>query len=192
MIMNLFLLTGNQDKVRAAQYVFDAYGITVSLLKPQESEIQAATSLEIATYAAIKAAQQSWCVVLREDHALYFEGFLWGVFPGPYTSYFDKRVSAEEFVRCLYASHDDSSLVTWYFELGACVAFPDGRTITSTHRVPIEVSREPRGERWNLDKILMIAWSGKTFAECALGENTHHWTHNYTALAEQLSWRPPL
>jgi hypothetical protein len=28
--------------------------------------------------------------------------------------------------------------------------------------------------------------SGKTFAECALGENTHHWTHNYTALAEQL------
>lgn len=179
----VYLLTWNQDKVRAAQLVFDEFDIQLELFKPDEPEIQASTSLEIAKHTALSVARKHNICVIREDHALYFNWILWWCFPWPYTSYFDKGVRVDEFLRCLYP-HWNEQILDWYFELGCVYAKPDGTSIDLSYRVEIEISKEARWDRGNLDKILMIKWSWKTFAECVPWENMHHWTKNFEKLAK--------
>jgi inosine/xanthosine triphosphate pyrophosphatase family protein len=184
--MKIHLLTWNPDKIKAAQKVFDEYNIELILLKPDIPEIQAHTSLEIAKHTAIEMAKKHNLPVLREDHALYINTFLWWFFPGPYTSYFDKSISAQDFLKRIYPEDKPQKIIDGYFELGCCYAHPNWKIIESSYKVDIEVSPQLIGERWNIDKFLMIKWSGRTFAECAPWENTHYWTKNFITIAKTL------
>ena len=185
---NVSLLTWNQDKVRAAKPIFEEHWIELNLLNPDIEEIQAPTSLEVAKHTAIEMAKKHWTPVIREDHALYIKWILGDSFPWPYTSYFDKRASAQELLDIIY--HDDplwdKPIKEWYFELWACYAKPDWTTLDLVHRVEIEVSKTLRWERWNLDKILMIKWSWKTLAECEPWENSHLFRKNFELIAKKI------
>lgn len=182
------LLTWNADKVRAAQPIFDKYGIQLNLLKPDIEEIQASTSIEVAKHTAIEMAKRYNQSVIREDHALYIKWIFWDSFPWPFTSYFDKRVTAQDLVNVLYGNEANLNgpLKEGYFELWCCFATPDGKTIENIHRVEIEISRVLKWDRGNFDKILMIKWSGKTFAECKEWENAHYFSRNFELIAEYI------
>lgn len=182
------LLTWNLDKLKAAQSIFSNYNIELIALKPDIEEIQGTTSLEIAKHTAKHMSKTYNKTVLREDHALYIRDFLWGSFPWPYTSYFDKYIDVKDLVDTLYYNDRDPKwpLKQWYFELWCCYIEPNWRIIELVDIVEVEISRTLKWERWNLDKILMIKGSWRTFAECIPWENLHYFTNNFKSLADQL------
>lgn len=128
---------------------------------------------------ALRAAKENKVPVLREDHSLFLDA-LW--IPWPYTNYIEKRIPAEALIKLLWDNKK------WYFEVATVYAEPNWNTKEFVFTIPITVANKPRWERWNRDRILMMEWSNKTFAECEEWENLHHRQTNFLALAKELSW----
>lgn len=185
MIQTVYLLTWNADKLKAAKIVFEKYWINVESLKPDEPEIQWKTSLDISKHMALSMCKKHNKVVIREDHALYIDGILWWNFPWPYTAYYDKLCSAEDFLNLFYKDENDP-MKYWYFELGACYADPSWLIIESTHRVDIQVSKKIIGTEGNINKLLMMKWSDKTFSVADTSEYIDQWLANYEFIASKI------
>ena len=94
MTKEIFIITKNIGKIAAANKAFSKFGVEVKNIDKDYPEIQASSSLEIAKFTAIQAAKELGLPVLREDHSLFITAL--GGFPGPYTSYFDKKIPAEK------------------------------------------------------------------------------------------------
>ncbi len=174
----LFLLTGNEGKLIAANKAFLGYDILLKQIDKDYPEIQDKNSLEIAKHSAIMAAKDFNVIVVREDHSLFIKS-LEG-FPGPYTSYFDKTIPAKHILRWLENVEDRSA----YMELAAVMAYPDGKTKEFIYKVPLKLSKSERGNRGNWDKILMLKDSNLTFAEVEEGTNVDVWLKNYKEIAK--------
>src|SRR2546426_6685402 len=86
----IYLLTGNQGKIDAANLVFNKYGIDALPLELDIPEIQASTSQEIARAMAVEAYQRTGKPLIREDHSFFIDEL---GFPGPFTAYIDKAIS---------------------------------------------------------------------------------------------------
>ena len=177
-VEKIYFLSGNPHKFQCANPVFQSAGITLMPLDPEIPEIQADTSLSIAKHGAEIASRMMHAPVLREDHSLFIDDFLDGRFPWPYGAYCDRYITAESLLPLLYPSPETSTR-TGYFELGAYLAFPDGSGYESVSGVRVEFSREIHGSWKNLDRILMIPWSGKTFAESDPSERYHLFQENF-------------
>ena len=87
--MTIYLLTKNAGKIKAANSVFNEYGIEVKSIEKEYPEIQADSSIEIARQAAQEAAREFNVPVIREDHSFFIHAL--GI-PGPYTNYIEKHL----------------------------------------------------------------------------------------------------
>lgn len=92
-----YLITGNQDKLDSAEKAFESKGVELKQLEIDEPEIQASSSLEVARHTVEQVNQGLEAPVIREDHSLYLDAIQ--EFPGPYLSYFDKRLPAEKLLK---------------------------------------------------------------------------------------------
>jgi XTP/dITP diphosphohydrolase len=174
----VYLITKNKGKIMAAQAAFALYDIEIRMLDKDYPEIQADSSLEIAKHTAMQAAKETNLPVIREDHSLFFHAL---GFPGPYTSFIEKRMSAQKLIEIL--KQDNKG----YFEIATVYAEPNGFTKECVFRVPIKVSPVLKGEHGNWDRVLMLEGQDKTFAESTEEENVNVWNKNYLEIAQHLS-----
>ncbi len=179
---NVYLITKNPGKHRSAERVFDKYKIELMMPQKDYIEIQASTSIEIARYTALHATKDLQAPVIREDHSLYINCL--GL-PGPYTSFIEKKLSAEKLLKIMSAEKDR----TGYFEIATVYAEPLGLVKEFVCRVPIhikekEIVKDPRNG-WN--GILCLANEERAFTEYPEEERLDVWNKNFMNIAKFLS-----
>lgn len=177
----VYLLTGNQGKIAAANLTFKKYGVEVLPLALDIPEIQADTSQEVATYTAKEAFAQTHKPVIREDHSFFIDEL--GI-PGPFMAYMDKKVSVEQLMKIL----DGLESRDGHFELAATYVDEDGGLHEFNYKVPIEFAREPRGDdkqRW--ERLIKFKDDDRVFAEYPESERAAVWTKNYEQIAQLIS-----
>jgi len=178
MIINI--LTKNPGKILVAKNVFDEYNIETNFIDKEYPEIQADTSLEIARFTAKQAAKDLNLPIIREDHSLFINAL---GFPGPYTSYIEKRLPAKKLLEIMKNETDRSG----YFEISTVFSEPDGSTKEYVFKVPINIANKEKGDLqggWNT--ILKLQNEKRTFAEYLEKERLSVWNKNYKAIAEWL------
>lgn len=174
----IYLLTGNPGKIAAANTVFNQYDINVEPLKLDIPEIQAASSQEIATAAALEAHAQTSKAVIREDHSFYIDAL--GM-PGPFMTYIDKTIATEQLLKIIDTLPDRKG----HFELAATYINEQGVTREFSYSVPVVFSNEARGDeslRW--ERIIKFIDDRRTFAEYPESERAGYWTKNYESIAQ--------
>ena len=178
--MKIYLSTRNPGKIKAAKSVFDKYNIEVLLVEKEYPEIQADSSLEVAKYLAIQIAKDLGVPVVREDHSLFINALK---FPGPYTNYFEKKISTAMLLKWLknYANRDG------YFEIATVYAEPNGSTKEFVYRVPIHIAKKEKGSlQKGWARIIMLQGENRTLAEYPENERLGVWSKNYTAITKYL------
>lgn len=173
----VYLLTGNADKIRAANLIFGKYNIEVLPLDLDIPEIQASTSAEIARHTVEQAYKATTKPAIREDHGFYITELH---FPGPFMAYADKSISVEQLLKIVDTLESREA----YFELAAAYVDEHGQTHEFSYRVPIVMSTEIRGShelRW--ERLMMLPGETKTFAESGGSDRTALWSKNYAAIA---------
>jgi XTP/dITP diphosphohydrolase len=175
----IYLLTRNKGKLLAAQKIFDEFGIEVGSIEKEFPEIQESSSVEIAKFATESASKEFNVPVLREDHSLYIEALEY--FPGPFTAFFDKNMDVKILLKILENFDNRNAEM----ELGATLTIPGHGTFESVYRVPLEISKEIKGDEKNWDKVLRLRGEKKTFSETTEEENVDIWTKNYKNLGKK-------
>lgn len=178
----VYLITKNPGKIKAAKSVFDKFAIQLKNLDREFVEIQADSSLEIARYTAVQAAKELNLPVIREDHSLFVSAL---GFPGPYTSFIERKTPPEKLLNLLKACNDR----TGYFEIATVYAEPNGLTKEYAYKVPIhfktkEVVQDPRGG-WN--GLICLKGEKRAFTEYPEEERLKVWNRNYYKIAKLLS-----
>jgi len=169
----IYLLTKNKGKLLAAQKVFNEFGIEIGIIEKEFPEIQESSSIKIAKFATETASRELNIPVLREDHSLYIEALEY--FPGPFTAFFDKNMDVKILLQLLNSFENRNAEM----ELGATLTIPKYETFESVYRVPLEISKEIKGESGNWDKILKLRGSNKTFSESTEEDNVDIWNTFY-------------
>lgn len=122
----------------AANSIFKKYNIELSPVEKEYPEIQADTSLEIARYSAVQAAQELRAPVIREDHSLFIDAL--GI-PGPYMNYVEKKISIELLTKILSVLQNSKGR----FVVATVYAEPNGETFEYTFEVPMTFGTEEKG-----------------------------------------------
>jgi XTP/dITP diphosphohydrolase len=175
----VYLITGNSDKLASAEKAFDDTNIILKQLDVDYPEVQAESSLAVARETVERALQDHEKIVIREDHSIYLDAV--PGFPGPYMSYFDKNLPAERLLDLL-----EGKKRTGYFEIGTVLGLPRGDIREYEFTVPIEIADEIRGDAGNWDRVMMLAGREKTFAETDRESRLDIWNRNYRKIAEEL------
>lgn len=181
--MEVNILTKNPGKIMAAKKVFKRFNIDVNQIDQDFLEIQAENSLEIARFAALETAKKLNIPIIREDHSLYINAL--GI-PGPYTSFFERKLSAENLLKILKNFSDR----TGYFEVATVLAFPSGKTKEYTFKVPCrfaEKIKDKKNDSWN--SLIILKNEKRTLAEYPEMERIHIWGKNYALIAKELTNR---
>ena len=135
-----YMITRNPEKLMTARLTFKKYGIAVKQITKEYPEIQADSSIEIARYASELAAKEFKVPTIREDHSLFINAL--GGFPGPYTSYFEKRIPAEKILELLKGQKGRSC----YFDLAVAFSRPNAEAKEYSFREPITICDELRAQ----------------------------------------------
>ena len=172
------LLTGNPDKIKAANLVFNKHEIEVLPLTLDIPEIQAANSVEIAHYTVENAYKMTGKPTIREDHSFFIKEL---GFPGPFMAYADKTVDNDHLLKILATLNSREA----YFELGVAYVDVNGKIYDFSYRVPVVMSEEARGnEKLRWERMMMFPGDTKTFAELNADDHLEIWTENYESIAE--------
>ena len=177
--MKIYLSTRNSGKIKAAKSVFDKYGIDVHIVEKEYPEIQADSSLEVARYSAIQAAEDLGVPVVREDHSLFMNTLK---FPGPYTNYYEKMIPPELLLKILNTFDDN----TGYFEVATVYAEPNGQTFENVFRVPMTFGREIKVEKKGWNGLIRLNDEKRAITEYPEKERLNIWNRGYEALAKHL------
>lgn len=168
-MQEVYILTGNPGKIKAANAVFNKYGLTVKSINLDMPEIQASTSAEIARNAALAAFKKLNKPVVREDHSFYISELK---FPGPYMSYVDKAIDVNHLLKIVDTLEDRSG----YYELSAAFVDQEGNLHEFSYKVPVEFALEPRGDKSkNWERIIRFPKESKVFAEYPESERIEIW-----------------
>jgi XTP/dITP diphosphohydrolase len=175
---HVYLLTGNADKIQAANLIFGAHDVEMRPLELDIPEIQASTSAEIARHAAQQAHELSGKPVIREDHSFYIKELN---FPGPFMAYADKSIGVELLLKIINTLESREA----YFELAAAYVDAQGVLHEFSYRVPVVMANEIRGnEKLRWERLMMLPGESKTFAETDSSTRAQLWTKNYEAIAQ--------
>lgn len=174
----VYLLTGNLDKIKAANLIFNKHSVEALPLELDIPEIQAATSTEIAHYMVEQAYKLTGKPIIREDHSFFIKEL---GFPGPFMAYADKTIDNDHLLKIL-ATLDSREA---YFELGAAYVDANGKISEFSYQVPVVMSEEARGiEKLRWERLMMFPGDTKTFAELDADDRLEVWTKNYESIAE--------
>ncbi len=178
----VYILTKNPGKILAAQSIFSKFDIMVKNIGKDYPEIQAETSIEVAKNMALQATKEFKVPVIREDHSICLNAL--NHLPGPFISWFDKKISAEQLINLLKNATDRDG----YFELAAAYAKPNGKIKKYVYRVPITIAPKPHGKRGNWERVIIIKDRPmKTIGESEEKDNIDLWNKNYIRIAEEIS-----
>lgn len=181
MTNEIYLLTGNQGKIDAANLVFNKHNIEVLPLELDIAEIQAATSQEIARAMAIEAYKLTGKPVVREDHSFYIDEL---GFPGPFMAYVDKTISAEQLLEIV----DTLKSRDAHFELAATYVDEFGKAHDFSYSVPLTIGKEIKGtNKLHWERLMMFKGDSKTFAELDKDHRAEVWTKNYEEIAKVIT-----
>ncbi|HEU4966437.1 MAG TPA: non-canonical purine NTP pyrophosphatase [Candidatus Saccharimonadales bacterium] len=173
----IYLLTGNPDKIKAANLVFNKCDIEVLPLELDIPEIQSSSSMEIAHYMVDQAYKMTGKPTVREDHSFFIKDL---GFPGPFMTYADKAISPEKLLKII----DTLPSREAYFELGAAYVDEQGMIHEFSYQVPVVMAKELRGSntfRW--ERLMMFPGDTRTFAELNADARAEVWTKNFEAIA---------
>lgn len=95
-------LTTNKDKAYEAQEFFGKkLGVTIEIMKPDFKliEIQAETCIDVVAFTVKYAADKMQKPVIKSDAGFYID--VLGGLPGPYSTYFDKQIGIEKFLKLM-------------------------------------------------------------------------------------------
>lgn len=176
----IYILTGNSDKVEAARTAFENSKIELKQLDKSLPEIQASTSMKVARHTVEEVIEDLENPVIREDHSIFLDAI--PGFPGPYMSYFDKNMPAERLLELL-----EGEKRTGYFEISAALGLPSGEIEGFSFQVPIKISEEIRGSQRNWDRVLMLRDSEETFAESDGDSRREIFNRNFREIADFLN-----
>ncbi|MCE9628726.1 MAG: hypothetical protein K8Q91_01895 [Candidatus Vogelbacteria bacterium] len=179
--MEIYLVTQNTDKIAAANSVFTGTDIVIKGVDKDYEEIQADTSAKVAQFTALEAAKDINKPTIREDHSLYINAIS---VPGPYMSYFNKHLSVDNLLKILENFPDR----TGYLELAACLAYPDGKTVDFSYKVPIHFKSEVvvADPRNGWDSLICLEGESRAFTEYPSSERVGIWSQNFKKIAEYL------
>jgi len=178
--MKIHLVTKNAGKIMAANNIFNKYGIEIIGVEKDYPEIQAATSLDIAKYTAIEAANDLNDLAVREDHSLFINALN---LPGPYMAYIEKMLPVDKVIEICDKFNDN----TGHFEVASVLAYPDGQTFEYVFQVPITFGLEVKGDNprgWN--GIIRLLDEKRAITEYPEEERLHIWNQGYKKIAEHL------
>jgi XTP/dITP diphosphohydrolase len=184
--MNIYLVTKNEGKVKAANSVFIPVNVELEPVEKDYPEIQADTSLEIARHTALEAAKELNAPAIREDHSLFIHAL--GI-PGPYTAYIERKITAERLLELL--SHYSDR--TGHFEVATVYAEPSGETFEYTFEVPMTFGTESKGENprgWN--GLIRLGDETRAITEYPEEERLQIWNQGYQKVAEHLKSKSTL
>jgi non-canonical purine NTP pyrophosphatase (RdgB/HAM1 family) len=179
------LLTGNSDKIKAANFIFNQYDIEVLPLELDIPEIQSTSSTKIARFMVEQAYKMTGKPTIREDHSFFIKEL---GFPGPFMTYADKTINNDHLLKILATLESREA----YFELGAAYIDKNGTVHEFSYQVPIVMSNEARGDknlRW--ERLMMFPGDTKTFAELDANDRIEVWTKNYEAIAKLIQSQMP-
>ena len=177
----IYVLTKNPGKLQAARSAFAQFNIEINSLDLDIPEIQADASLEIARHAAVQAAKNSDQPVVREDHSLFIHALC---IPGPYTTYIEKKISAEKLLTLIKFLGDN----TGHFEVATVLAQPSGETFEHTFQVPMTFGKKVKGEDakgWN--GIIRLLGEERAITEYPEEERLPIWNQGYLVVAKYLA-----
>jgi len=164
----VYLVTKNPGKLMAAQSVFSKYKINLQPVEKDYPEIQAETSLEIARFTALQAAKDLNHPAIREDHSLFLHALK---IPGPYTNYFDKRITPQQIIKLIETFGDN----TGHFEVVTVLAFPDEKTFENAFQVPMTFGNRAKGNDPNWNGLIRLLDEQRAITEYPESERLHIW-----------------
>lgn len=178
----IYLLTGNPGKIKAANLVFNKHDVGVLPLELDIPEIQAETSAEIAKHMVEEAYKASGKPSIREDHSFYIKEL---GFPGPFMSYVDKAITPEQLLKILDTLESRDA----YFELSAAYIDEKGKIHEFSYQVPVTMGSDIKGsDRLRWERLMMFPGEDKTFAELDEDDRVEVWTKNYEKIAELIKF----
>lgn len=154
--MDLFFVTGNENKLREASQIlgFEVKGVNIDL--PEEQEIEVDKIIESKAKAAYEKTKQS---VIVEDTGLYFEAMKG--FPGALIKWVLKSVGNEGAVKMLDGHENRKAYAK------TSIGYFDGNNFkVFSGIIKGEISSKPKGENgFGWDMIFIPENHKKTFAE---------------------------
>ena len=178
--MKVYLVTGNQEKIRTAKHGLSGFNIEAQPFTGDFSEIQAATSIEVARAVASEIARELQRPVIREDHSFCVPAL--NNFPGPFTRYIEKQLSCLQLLTLLENETDKSA----YFELALAYADEMGNLIEKVTRVPVELAYNEEHKPHEWQTIMKMQGDDRFFPEYDYAERINAFSKNYVALAQML------
>jgi len=176
----VYLISKNKTKILAAKDVFDKYKIELKGFPADYPEIQSASSLEIARHTVCQAIKDTDLPVIREDHSIFLRAING---PGPYASYFEKQIPAEDLLKIMNNFIDRSG----YFEVASVYGTTDKQLLEYVFQVPFKISKEIRGvsqDGWS--GLIILDGEKRTLAEYPEEERTHIWGRGYEKIARHI------
>lgn len=135
----IIYLTTNKDKVYEAQEFFGKkLSLNIEIMRPDFElvEIQARTCVEVVSFTAKYAADKINSPVIKSDAGFYIDAL--GGLPGPYSSYFDKQIGVDNFLKLFKNEKNRKAKIEhcWaYCEPGKNpIVFSGGSTGTIAHK----------------------------------------------------------
>lgn len=177
----VYLLTGNKDKIKYANSIFNPAGIEVLPLELGIEEIQAGSSSEIAKHMAIEAYERTKKPVIREDHSFYIDEL---GFPGPFMSYVDKKITPDQLLKIVSTLNSKTA----HFELAAAYIDSKGQLYEFSYSVPVIFADRVSGdESYNWERLICLPNESRTFAESDSADRSELWTRNFKNIAKLIS-----
>lgn len=176
----VYLMTKNPGKLAAAQSAFTPFEIEVRSLDFDIPEIQAESSIKIASYAVQQAFEKFKEPVIREDHSFLIDALN---MPGPYMSYIEKSLSVENLIKILKTLDNRNA----HFELSAAYADRNGTIHEFSYTVPVVLNIVPKGDetqKWN--RLIRFENEERVFAEYKEDEGLEVWNKNYQEIAKMI------
>jgi len=178
--MKVYLVTKNPEKIRTAKHGLSGFNIEAQPFTGEFSEIQAASSIEIARGVVTELALKLRQPVMREDHSFCVPAL--NNFPGPFTRYIEKQLSCLQLLTLLENETDKSA----YFELALAYADEMGNLIEKVTRVPVELAYNEKHKPHEWQTIMKMQGDNRFFSEYDYAERIDAFSKNFVALARML------
>lgn len=179
----IYFATKNRNKYREAARIVSPYGIELKYLSLEKEEIQADNLADIASHAAVQAANATSHTVVAEDAGFFVEA-LKG-FPGPYSSYVFRTLGLSGILKLMRTMNDRRA----YFSATLAYCKPGLKPTHFNGKVSGAVSSKAKGSQgFGFDPIFIpTKGQGLTFAEMTTDEK-NSLSHRARAFTKFARW----
>lgn len=175
------IATSNKHKVEEINNILSGCGYRVEPVNVPKIEVQSASLVEVATFAAATAYHVLHRPVIVEDAGLFVEAL--NGFPGPYSAYVYKTIGISGLLRLLEGESNRKAV----FRSVIALAHRGGVEIF-TGETRGAISLEPRGSQgFGFDPVFVPLGETRTFAEMSI-EEKNRFSHRGRAAKKLCEW----